>query len=315
MVKLIRQPGLYRELVSEMAYHSDPVATPSLSSGVAKILLEKTPRHAWMAHPRLNPNYVAETKPAFDLGSAAHTLMLQSGAAIEVIDAADYRTKAAKDARDEAHANFKTPILVGKMLEVVEMVNAGREQMAGLADPIDRAAFSPGTGRPEQTMVWQEGDVWCRARLDWEPDDRNAFHDYKTTGQSAQPEAWAKTLYNVGGDVQAGFYRRGIRAVLGVEVPEWRYIVQETKAPYALSVVALSAGALDMAERKAKAAIKLWSRCMAEGKWPGYPSEVYYVDPPAYEEVRWCAREEQEKAAHDAGIDMFKRALDWQAPL
>ena len=103
--------------------------------------------------------------------------------------------------------------------------------------------------------------------------------------------------------------------MLGVEVPEWRYIVQEVKPPYALSVVALSAGALDMAERKAKAAIKLWDRCMKEDRWPGYPSEVYYVDPPAYEEVRWCAREEQEKAAHDAGIDVFKKALDWQAPL
>ena len=314
MVQLIKKPGLY-QTVSEMAYHSDPVIKPSLSSSVAKILLEKTPRHAWMAHPRLNPNYVAETKAAFDLGSAAHTLMLQSGDGIEVIDAPDYRTKAAKEARDEAHANFKTPILADKYVEVQAMVAAGREQMANLADPIDCLAFTPGTGRAEQTMVWQEGDVWCRARLDWEPDARVVFHDYKTTGQSAQPEAWAKTLYNFGGDVQAGLYRRGIRAVLGVEVPEWRYIVQEVKPPYALSVVALSSGALDMAERKAKAAIKLWDRCMKEDRWPGYPSEVYYVDPPAYEEVRWCAREEQEKAAHDAGIDVFKKALDWQAPL
>ncbi len=315
MAQKIKTPGLYRELLSEMAYHADPVIKPSLSSSVARILIDKTPRHAWVAHPRLNPDYEPEVSTKFDLGSVGHTYMLRDVGGVRVVDAADWRTKAAKEARDEARENCQTPILVGQMDEVQKMVAAGREQIAMLDDEADRRAFVQGTGRAEQTLVWKEGEVWCRARLDWEPDLRDVFHDYKTTSASAEPETWARTLYGFGGDVQAGFYRRGLRAVLGIELPEWRFIVQEIKAPYALSVVALGAGALDMAERKAKWAIDTWARCMAEDKWPGYPSKPYYIDPPSYEETRWCAREDQHTAAREAGIDMFKLALDWQAPL
>ena len=35
-------------------YHADPCPTPSLSSGIARVLWANTPMHAWFKHPRLN---------------------------------------------------------------------------------------------------------------------------------------------------------------------------------------------------------------------------------------------------------------------
>ena len=71
------------------AYHADPCERPSLSSSIAKILLEKTPRHAWTAHPRLNPDFAAKDESKFDLGTAVHELMLGKGVGYTIIKAAD----------------------------------------------------------------------------------------------------------------------------------------------------------------------------------------------------------------------------------
>src|SRR3979411_2799004 len=68
-------------------YHADPCERPSLSSSIAKILIEKTPRHAWTAHPWLNPNFVPKQDSKFDLGSAVHELMLGKGVGYTVIEA------------------------------------------------------------------------------------------------------------------------------------------------------------------------------------------------------------------------------------
>src|ERR1700677_1036911 len=87
--------------LSAEAYHADPCPTASLSSSIAGILLDQSPSHAWLAHPRLNPNYVRESADSrFDLGSAAHMMLLeQREDRIVRVSADDWRTKAAKEAR------------------------------------------------------------------------------------------------------------------------------------------------------------------------------------------------------------------------
>jgi len=234
----ITEAGVYA--IDEAAYHADPCVAPSLSSSVAHILLERSPWHAWTAHPRLNPAFEPEDKTTFDLGRGAHAVMLGGPALIAVIDAPDWRTKDAKAARDAARAAGQTPILAHHMAEVDAMVRAGRSQIAAQSDQADSDAFMPVLGTPEQTLVWREGDSWCRARLDWKPNAGHIFHDYKTTGASAHPDAWVRTAYGMGADLQAGFYRRGIRAVLKIEKPEFRFVVQENTPPYALCVIALT---------------------------------------------------------------------------
>src|SRR3990167_10985225 len=100
-------------------YIADPAPSPSLSSGIARAILEESPLHAFHKHPRLNPHYLQDHKTAFDLGTVAHAVLLEgSYKKIAVVNAVDWRTKEAKETRDEARANGMTPILVEQMTEV-----------------------------------------------------------------------------------------------------------------------------------------------------------------------------------------------------
>lgn len=303
------KPGVYD--LPEAAYHADPAPQPSLSSGIAKVLLSRSPRHAWMQHPRLNPAYREERDTKFDIGKAAHALLLQGEVAVEHIDAEDYRTKAAQQARDAAYAAGKIPLLPAQWHDVKAMVAAARAQLAAHKEAAD--AFT--NGKPEQTLIWQEGGIWCRARLDWLPNGGVTFYDYKTTSSSANPDVWTRTAYDGEHDLQVALYRRGIRAVLGIAEPRFRFVVQETEPPYALSVIELSPAAIDYADKRIREAIEIWRRCLETDTWPGYPAHIAYIDPPAWHEQRWAGRELRAEFAREAGEDLLTIALNWQAPL
>lgn len=306
----IARPGVY-DLPAEQ-YHDDPCVAPSLSSSIAKLLLDKTPRHAWLAHPRLNPDHEREHKTAFDIGTAAHDLLLFGEGRFAAIDAADWRTKAAKEAREQAYADGLTPLLAHQLQAVQAMVTAAWAQLHHHAQAAD--IFT--AGKPEQTLIWQENGIWCRIKLDWRPSSGNVFPDYKTTGDSANPEHWgARQLFNLGYDVQAAWYRRGINAVLGIEDAHFWFVVQETAPPHALSVVALTPAALAMADRKVTEALRIWRYCLENDRWPGYPNHTAFVDPPAWQESQWLAREDRAEVLKKNGVDLIQASIDWQRPL
>ena len=230
----IEAPGIYD--IPEDVYHADPCIQPSLSSSIARLLIGRSPRHAWTAHPRLNPHFQTENKTAFDIGRAAHASLLGAGSKIVIIDAADYRTTKAKMLRDKAYADGKTPLLQTQTEVIGKMTHAAAQQLEATHDARD--AFTK--GKPEQTLVWQDDGMWCRARLDWLPDKRGHIYDYKTTSSSAGPDSFMRSLFDNGYDFQAAFYLRGVANLLDWHNIEFRFVVQETSPPYALSVVALA---------------------------------------------------------------------------
>lgn len=266
-------------------YHADPCPSPSLSSTLARVLLAQSSAHAWWAHPRLNPDFTPDEDEKYDVGTAAHALLLEGGGAFEIVPAASWRTRDAKEHRAAALAAGKRPLLAHQWANVQEMVVAARHQLAAHEAPIPFTG-----GKPEQTLVWREDDVWCRARLDWLHDGERRIDDYKTTTGTANPEAWSRTLFGAGYDVQAAFYLRGVRALFEVEAT-FRFVVQETAPPYALSVVSLMPEALDCAHRKVEYAIKVWRECMTTGQWPAYPTRTCYAEAPPWEIARWTERE------------------------
>lgn len=276
-------------------YHRDPCDQPSLSSSIAHKLVTQTPLHAWAAHPRLNPEFERQERKHFDIGRAAHTLLLEDGyadAALVVVDAKDWRTKAAQEARDEAYAFGKTPVLAHDLDRLKALVKSALAQLT------DHEATPPlfELGRAERALVWDEDGVWCRARLDWLRDDRTAVDDLKSTARSASPEQFARTMVAMGYATQAAFYRRGVFALTGV-MPEFRFVVVETTPPYALSVVSPGPDVLALADAKVEHAIDLWRRCLKADRWPGYTPRVAYAELPAYEETQWLERAAREEAA------------------
>jgi len=273
------------------AYHNDPCPAPSLTATLARIICQQSCWHAKMASPRTNPDYKPEVADHFDLGNVAHDLLLEGNGIVEVIDAEDWRTKAAKEARDAARKAGKIPLLPVQWRDVQAMVKSAREQLDAHKEAPD--AFT--NGKPEQALVWQEDGIWCRSRLDWLSDDHLRCDDYKSTGMSAEPDKWIRTMFAQGYDIQAGFYLHGMRAVFGADAHRrFRFIVQETYPPYALSVISLAPDALVMAEKKVLWAIEKWAESLKTGEWPGYPKRVCHAETPGWLESAWVAKELEE---------------------
>jgi hypothetical protein len=244
-----------------------------------------------MAHPKLNPDFVRQEEERFDIGTAAHALLLSGITAVEVLDAPDWRTKAAKEWRDAVRADGRIPLLAKHWGAVQAMAQAATEQL--VAHEADPPLFND--GKPEQTLVWEEpGGVLCRARIDWLRDDLDAIDDYKTTSASADPEKWTRSMFTSGYDVQAAFYLRGLEALAGVDEAQMRFVVQETFPPYALSVVAPGPAALAIGRKKVDFAINVWRRCLERDEWPAYPRQVCWAELPPWEEERWLSKETRE---------------------
>lgn len=293
----IESPGIYE--MSAETYHEDPVAAaPSLSSSIAKELLDASPVHAQWSHPRLNPSYLREDSERFDLGTAVHAWLIEGGDdTFKIIEADDWRTAAAKRDRELARLAGLTPLLAKQWERVQAMALAARAQLKRFTErprPLEN-------GQAERVLVWIERvgdvDVWCRSRIDWLHDDVPVIDDYKSTGISANPDLWGRTtLFSLGFDLQAAFYLRGLMVLLGLDQDEarFRFVVQENFEPYALSVVGLTPEALTLGEKKRRLAVQLWAECLTKNRWPGYPTSTVFAELPPYLEARWMERENRE---------------------
>ena len=305
----ISAPGIYD--IPAAAYHADPCPVPSLSNSIAKRLVGRSPLHAWCEHPRLNPDWRPIHRREFDLGRAVHAVLLDDDVPLVPISADSYRTKAAKELRDEAYAADAIPLLTHQHDTVWRMEKAARRQ---LEVHEDGALFLAEGCRSEVSMGWKEGETWARSRVDRVSPDRRVLFDYKTTGGSAHPEQWGGvTAFQLGFDMQSAFYRRGWHALHGY-LPTFFFIVQEIDPPHALTVVSLDAEAEAVGEAKVDRAFKLWRHCMAKDIWPPYPNQTAYVGAPYRQAERWL---DNERGGPISTTDEQIMALvnNWQAPL
>ena len=271
------ESGIYT--MSHAEYHDDPCDVPSLSCSIAKILLNQTPAHARLAHPRLNPDYEGgEEASRLDIGTACHALLLEGIDSVAVCDFPDWRTKASQEARDVARLEGKIPLLAKQYATVQRMAESASLALADCPD-IHEATWS--TGKAEQTIIWDEGDTVCRARPDWLANDHGLIIDYKTT-ELPSPKAWMRAMVGLGYDVQDEFYRRSVKSLTGVE-PEFVFMVQSTSAPYLCFFVSLSATRREIARIKVDKALAIWRTCMKADKWPGWPSGIMEAEATAWE--------------------------------
>lgn len=289
------KPGIY-DLPADQ-YYSDQLADrPTLNATVAKLLISASPLHAWTAHCRLNPDYHETVDKKFDVGTAAHEVwLLGNDHLVHVVDAADWRKKEAQEVRDRARAEGMIPLLAHEWQRVSAMLTAIREQLPAI--DVSPPLFQG--GKPERTVIWEDQGVLCRARLDYLHDDFSACDDLKTAGRSANPFVWTRTtLWSIGADIQAAMTIRAIKALTGVDT-EFRFLVAETTAPYAVCLIALAPAALELANRKLDRALNVWRTCLEEDIWPAYPQQVCYAEPMPWQEADVLEREvlEQEAAA------------------
>lgn len=277
---VVDEPGVY-DGMPEDAYHADPVPGGSLSASGAKLLLPPS-CPALYRYRRDHPKHSA----AFDFGSAAHRYVLGAGAHVTVIAADDWRTKKAKDARDEARQHGFVPMLPAEYAEVRAMTTAVHEH------PLAAALLDPGRGQAEQSLFWLDEDteIWRRARLDYLPRPgagRMIIPDYKTC-ERADRESARKAIANYGYYIQAAQYTEGVRALGLDDDPAFVFIFQEKNPPYLVNVVQLDDEAMEAGRQRMRLACEMFRDCTSSGIWPGYSD--FTRDPDTISLPPWVAR-------------------------
>lgn len=307
-------PGIYPGL--SMAEY---LAMPAVSASLVRTIIDRCPAAAWH-DSHLNPQRGRETSKAMDRGTIAHGILLEgSTAGVTVIDPRDHPStttgaipdgwtnKSIRTARDIARAEGKIPVLCDDMVAITGMVDAARTFIESLRDT-ERAIwamFQPSGGESELTMVWQDGPTLCRLRADRVSLDRTIIGDYKTSAMSVEPDRWGRTqMVNMGYYIGAAWYRRGVKAVCGVET-SYVWLCQESDPPYFCSLIGLDPHGFELGGQKVSAGLKMWQQGVRTGVWPAYPNRVCYPEIPAWEDARWMEKQ-QDCDEHGIPYDISK---------
>jgi hypothetical protein len=323
-------PGVH-DIPAEV-YHADPAPVPSLSSTLARLILNRSPLHAWTAHPRLNPAWEPTDKKTFDIGRAAHRAVLGKGGDYVAIPDSllasnGYAsTKEAKAFIEDARAAGMTPLKAAEVDQIGEIADAVRAKLARM-----RIAFEP--ARSELAALAELDGIWCRAMVDNAPTDpRLPLYDVKTT-TDASPEGAVKAVVNYGYDVQAAHYLDVWKAATG-EDRRFRFVLVEKEAPYEVAVVelydheamvaagkakdgdeqSLASDWMIHARSKASEARRIWGECLAANQWPGYPDQVAMVGQPAWHGAKWEARDIGQPVIRKPSAEALRAAAQFQAP-
>ncbi len=281
------EAGVYD--IPEDVYHADPVPGGSLSvSGAKKLLPPSCP--AKFHYERTNPKPPSQ---AMELGTAAHHMVLGVGQRITLVEAKDWRTKAAQEQAEEIRTSGGVPLLAADHERVKAMAAALR------AHPVASALLSPERGDPERSLFWldEEFGIMRRARLDHMPHPsggRMIAADYKTT-HSADPAAISKSVYNYRYHMQDPWYRDGMKAMFPGADVAFLFIFQETDPPYLVTVAEIDSIAYQAGRDANRRAMEIYRDCTEAGIWPGYSatSDIELISLPAWAERRYFQGENQ----------------------
>jgi hypothetical protein len=260
--------------ISPDAYHE----LPQFNVSTAKVLLDYSPLHAKLRHAK---------KPTkeIDLGNVAHTLVLGKGKRFEVLDFEDYKTKAAREARDAVRKEGKVPVLGPDFDRAHALAEKLTSQLTALDIKLD--------GQSEVVVTWTEDTLWgpleCRAMLDHVWLDRGVIFDLKTTSNAA-PHAVERTSESLHYAMQAHAYRRALEALQ----PDLRgktdflFAFAETDEPYAVNIARPDGSFRELGERRWQRALLTWAECSKDNHWPAYGTGVNPLRAP-----EWALKKEE----------------------
>ena len=239
----------------------DPCPEPSLSQSKAKDLLSRSPRWVKCA-PQTRPT------AAMDFGSAVDAIVSGDHDRVGLVEASDWRTKAAQAAREAAAGSGKICLL----RRDYQRAQAVAAQIAASVDGIDHATR-------QLTAYWHDGSVWHRGRMDFVSPDMTQIWDLKVSGVSHKFDA--RHVIQMGYHIQAAAYIEAIETIqpeLTGRV-EYRWIVADDDAPYDVSIHWPTASMLDLGRHEWRKASAIWRQCLDTDTWLGRQSGAIDAPP------------------------------------
>lgn len=283
-------PGIYPNMpFSE--YQADPCERPSLNASIGKILLDKPPLYAWLAHPKLNPNWrpddngdSEEQKKRKRIGSAVHKMLLGKGQDIVELDFPDYRTKDARAARDANIAAGHIPLLAKEYDQAAEIIAA----VLLKAGPLGKLSMEP-----EKVFIWEQDGILCRAMMDLTDFKSGEIVDIKTV-ESLSDSYLIGQIEGFKYAFQACFYACAFLAAF--RKPAFKWVFVEINRPYEHRIIKLDPSREDIGMRQVHFVLRKWRACSEMNTWSGYNRGTEELPYPAWAEAKWLEREIAESA-------------------
>ena len=259
---------------SEADYH----AHPALSSGIAKTILNKSPRHA--KYERENKR---ESSRAQDIGSLLHGMVLGFGEKPVLYPEDCYKKdgslngKPAGEFRGSLAAD-QVAVKPSDLVKLEGMVESAREALASVGIEIDP--------RNSELQAYTEIDgLEVRAMFDYIPaDSRLPIIDLKKT-QDASPKATERTMAQYGYDFQCEWYGDIYKQIAGQD-RQFLFLFIEEEAPHAWSFAEPDFMTREINQRRCAEARRIWKECLASGVYPGYEGRVTQYQMPAWQANR-----------------------------
>lgn len=266
------------ELFPSPEQDPEPVKVPRLSPTIAKIMVERSPLHAWQAHSMFGGGNGKESTDAQNVGKILEALVFSQpiegpDSEFVILPFDNYKKKEAQEARDDALAHDKTPILA-RELEV--HIAAGVIIKRRLAD---------------QGVVFEGGEY--QKLVEWTCQTTGAnckgFSDYYRGGiiwdlkcvADASPRKVQRSFVDYGWDIQSAAYKDGIETNYPDLAGRVRaiYTFAETSPPYVVHLYEPDGMMRELGENKWDRAKRQWVECLETGVWPGYFSGVGQITP------------------------------------
>jgi hypothetical protein len=277
-------------------YRGQPADAISMASSDAMTLTDSTPAH-------LQAKWADDSDDSkeADLGTIIHTLILEphrKEASIAIIDAADWKTKAAQTARDDARAAGLTPILP-KHLKQAEGAVA-----AVAAHPVAAQLLSKGAAEQSWFAKDKATGLYLKARTDFFTTDRIIL-DLKSVA-SAAPDFLQRRVYDGGWFQQSPWYCDVVERVDGSPAKGYAWIIVEQKPPHSVVVRMPTNTMLAHGHRLNQRAFATFAQCVKRNEWPSYSQTVEELGLPSFALFR-LEEDDQESGGVKRGLE----ALAW----
>lgn len=256
---------------------NETATTPRLHQSIASELL-RSPLHGYWKAFRKDEEPYSETTTR---GQIAHSLLL-GGSRIQIVDADDWRTKAAKETRELARAQGLLPILRPKMEDATALYKATCENLKAHGIEL--------SGKSEVTLQWTNRmGTDCEGTLDHLIRGRKLadIYDLKFC-DSAEKRVCEGKFLSYGYDIQHAAYTEAVETLWPEHAGrvKMQFIFQETNPPYAMRLMPLAGSMRESGRWRWARANEIWQDCLeqcgVETPWPAYADDGEPAECPAW---------------------------------
>lgn len=241
------------------AYYADGATPQNLAGAVSKSMLwrfNESPYKWRFGSP-------AKPSAAMDFGSLVHDLTLSASLVNDLYavntEFDDFRTKAAREWRDEQAANGKTVVTKKDMDIAMEISDLIEFELTGAFVDMSYEVAAYGA----------IGNTTVKGMIDIIPKESNMIVDLKTIDSIKSERNLNNVIWERGYHWQAALYLDLYTAATGENREQFQFIFIETSRPFEVVWVDMPKDLIDLGRAGYMNAIAKWQKCLATNVWPG----------------------------------------------